>query len=104
MTTTTSRQDLIARGKALTAEKSTPVLVAALRSLSSKVDQARELARVTGQYEDCQALNLTRSWVVQALEDRYPAAVQALEEAFEADEDSDYDAVLIAAIPEAERV
>jgi hypothetical protein len=97
--TTTTRQDLIIRGKALTAEKSTPVLVASLRSLTVKVDQARELASVTGDYEDCQALNLVRSWVVNALESRYPQAVAALEEAFEADEDSDYDAVLIAAIP-----
>jgi hypothetical protein len=102
--TTTTRQDKIARGKALTAEKSTPVLVASLRSLGPQIDKAREVAAVTGEFEDCQALGLVRSWVVTALEDRYPHLADALDAAFEADEDADYDAVLIANIPEADKL
>lgn len=102
-----ARQKLIARAKALTAAQSTPALVASLRALAPQIEAARATAdrtRAIADYDQCAALNTTHAWIAEALENRYPQAVKALETAFEANEDADYDAVLITAIPESERV
>ena len=102
-----ARQATIARAKALAAAQSTPTLIASLRALAPQIEAARAKARETkaiADYDQCAALNLSHAWTVEALENRYPQAVKALEAAFEADEDADYDAVLIAAIPAADRV
>jgi hypothetical protein len=104
------RQSAIARGKALAAAQSTPALILSLLALAPRIEAARAKAEATGaiaDYDTCAALNTAHAWTVGALEDRYPQAVEALEAAFEAageDGEVDYDAVLIAAIPAADRI
>lgn len=89
------------RARALTASKSTEVLIISLQALCLKVEDAAKLAEKTKDYADVQALNLVRSWTINALEERYPAAADEVGAAFDAaaeDEFPDYDALLISAV------
>lgn len=101
MTTETHAQ-LIAQGRALAARKSTEALLLSLSTLVPKVKAAREKASISRNYDECQVLNLMASWVVHELEERYPAAADAVNDAFDAagddDAELDYDALLIAEV------
>lgn len=101
MTTETHTQ-LLAQGRTLAAEQSTPVLLQSLELLRPLIKDAREKASVSRNYDECEALNLQCSWIVHELEDRFPAAFDAVNDAFDAagddDAELDYDAILIAEV------
>lgn len=103
MTVTLTRDEKIAKAKGYVAACPTRILVQSLRGIGPQIAAARALAGETKDYGHCQALNLTRSWIVEALEARYPEVVPVIDAAFEVSDDIDYDAVMIAAIPEGER-
>lgn len=100
--TTETRTQLIARGRALTAEQSDETLLLSLAAIGPKIKAARAKASISRDYDECQALNLQCSWIVHELEERFPAAYEAVNDAFDAagDDDSglDYDALLIAEV------
>ncbi|MEV8610267.1 hypothetical protein AB0383_20470 [Amycolatopsis sp. NPDC051373] len=106
MTAATSLRN---KAQRLVQAQSTQTLITSLTALGPQIDEARETAQRTKNYDDAQALNLTRSWVVNELENRHPEASAAVEQAFidaETDEDMlalDYDMLLIAAIVKAQR-
>lgn len=99
-TTITLREKKIAKAKALTAAKTTPVLLLSLTGMSATIDAARAKAAKTQNYDECEALNIARMWIVDELISRFPAAEEAMTEAFDADFDGiiDYDALLIETI------
>jgi hypothetical protein len=88
--TTTKRTE----ARALVAQQSTRTLVTSLRTLATPSDQAETLAR---------------AWIIDALEERFPAASAAVQAAFDANDaamiagqdpaEVDYVAVLLASIP-----
>lgn len=101
-----TREQKIAKGKRLAAAQSTPVLIESLVKLGEQIDAEREVAMRTQDYGQIQALNMTRHWVVETLENRYPEASAAVGKAYDEapeDADLDYNALLIAAIPENEK-
>lgn len=103
---TLTREQKIDKAKAYTVARTTKLLVQSLRGLEPQIDAARDRASITkaeADYITCEALNQSRSWIIEELEARYPAASAAVEAAFEAGDDVDYDAVLINAIPASER-
>lgn len=98
--------DKINAGKQHAQKQTTPVLVVTLAQLDIQFADAATKAKHTGDYGTVQALNMVRSWTIEALELRYPAASQAVEAAFDNaadDEEVDYVAVLLAAIPAGEK-
>lgn len=103
MAVTLTRDEKIAKAKGYVAVCPTRLLVQSLRDIGPQIDAARTLAKETKDYDHCQALNLTRSWIIGALEARYPETSAIIDAAFEASDDVDYDAVMIAAIPASER-
>jgi hypothetical protein len=121
MTVTMTRQQKIAKAKAFTAKQSTKVLVQSLLALLPQIEAATAKAGKTkaiADYDACQPLLMNRSWIIDALEKRYPEASDAVRAAFEAADaamiaaptdtdprqfDVDYEAVLINAIPATER-
>lgn len=98
---TLTRDQKIAKAKAYTAARTTPLLVQALTAIGPQIDAARAKAGKTkadADYLDCEALNMSRMWMIEALEARYPAVVAVVSAALDADEDADYDAVFVAAV------
>ncbi|QYN17514.1 hypothetical protein [Amycolatopsis sp. DSM 110486] len=100
---TTTREQKIAKGKALIAAQPTRILVGTLLELRTKPDDSLSAEE-----------RLVHAWVCEALEERYPKASEALDTAFAEFEtaveaapdgtdpaqfDFDFDAVLIANIP-----
>lgn len=105
---TLTREQKIEKAKAYLAARSTRLLVESLRDIGPQIEAARAKASITrtdGDYLECQALNQSRSWIVQELIERHPEVDIALDIAFEqaGDNDVDFDAVMIAAIPASER-
>jgi len=105
---TLTRQQMIEKAKNKARALSTGALITSLLKLDADIAIERPRAIETQDFDQCQALTLTRSWVIQVLEERYPAAEAAVGNAFEAaeatGEDIDYTATLIAAIPASERL
>jgi hypothetical protein len=65
-------------------------------------------AQASGNYDALEPLNLTQSWVVTVLDERYPEAFDAAAAAFDAASDDelrtfDYQAMAVANIPDAEK-
>lgn len=105
---TLTREQMIEKAKALIAGQPTKTLVQSLREIGPQIAAARAKADITRTDDDylmCQALNQPRSWIVQELISRHPEIDIALDIAFEqaGDNDIDFDAVMIAAIPASER-
>lgn len=105
---TMTRDQKIAKGKRMATAQSTPVLIETLARLDVLIAEERIRAAATKNYADIQALNLTRSWTIEALENRFPEAAEAIVKAFDEATDEelenlDYDAILLAAIPESEK-
>lgn len=105
---TETRDQKIARAKRLAANQRTPVLIETLTRLDIQIAEERPRAQRTKDYTQIQALNLTRSWTIEALENRYPKAAEAVVKAFDEATDEelenlDYDTILLAAIPANEK-
>jgi len=104
---TLTRQQKIEKAKNKARALSTGALIVSLLRLDADIETERPRATETKDYDQIQALTLTRSWVIQVLEERYPAASDAVGDAFDLaeanGEDIDYVATLIAAIPESEK-
>jgi hypothetical protein len=104
---TLTRQQKIDKAMDKARALSTGALIISLLKLDADIEAERPRATETKDYDQIQALNMTRSWVIQVLEERYPAASDAVGDAFDAaealGEDIDYVATLIAAIPESEK-
>jgi hypothetical protein len=105
---TETRDQKIARAKRFAATQRTPVLIESLAKIDIQIAEERPRAQRTKDYRQIQALNLTRSWTIEALENRYPEAAEAVTKAFDEATDEeldnlDYDTILLAAIPASEK-
>jgi hypothetical protein len=105
---TETRDQKIARAKRLAANQRTPVLIETLAKIDTQIAEALPDAQRTKDYAQVQALNLTRAWTIEALENRYPEAAEAITKAFDEATDEeletlDYDTILLAAIPASEK-
>jgi hypothetical protein len=102
----TMTDEQIAEARNFAASQATPVLVANLLAFRPRIAEARALAEKTSNYYDVYALMVDAHWTRETLMNRYPAAVAAVEKAYDeapADGRLVYDTVLLAAIPEDEK-
>lgn len=98
---TLTREQALAKAKAVLAAQSTPNLIVGLNTAGLMYDAAIAEAQRTKNFEVAHATNLTRVWIIDELERRHPDAAAKVLEAIAAipdDETLDYDATLIAAI------
>lgn len=91
-TTSTARDRMIARVKSLP----TPLLVSSLAMADAQLKKAKPGS------DDARALLMTRVWLIEEVEHRFPEALAAVEAECDRvadDEDLDYVAVLLTAVP-----